>query len=606
MRGLSEQNQTLQDSVDDAQAQLSDQDRQHKFQLNELETVCLSLQKTLEGLQIDLQSARDSFSNVQEKLSQRESDIARIEKENLRLKAEGTDSEAMALLKRGLSDQASHIRNLERANREQNAELQHLRRAKVNINVVAEQKNSLESKLALMKDIEAQRDNVLMQKQALEDERREWSSLLQTSDLPEEVKSPEDLVKALAKEQIGTANHIDQLGRIKEQLLEREQMIESLETERGNLRGEIDKLRGAANAASGGKVSEAKIRFERRGALMVKEVEYLRAQLQTYDTEEVTMNTENSRFDEHKAQQIAHQQTLIDEYRAELEKAHEELSRNQDVEKQEEQPPWRGVKRQLSPTEGEGENERLSGLMRKNRTLLDSLSRTEQSAVFMNRELEATKSQLQLLQEKSRTRILELRDNPTSQAENLKLSTIATLKAENQALLAQLLHNNNNNNNNNIEVVPLSTLESMKLELQDMQQTAADKEKRMRRLKEIWTAKSSEFREAVASLLGFKLDFLPNGRVRVTSMFHLSPAYRHGEPGASSAGPGSMGNGEENSIIFDGENGTMKISGGPNSMFAMEIKHLIKFWVEERKDIPCFLAAMTLEFYDKTTRSIRV
>ena len=606
MRGLSEQNQTLQDSVDDAQAQLSDQDRQHKFQLNELETVCLSLQKTLEGLQIDLQSARDSFSNVQEKLSQRESDIARIEKENLRLKAEGTDSEAMALLKRGLSDQVSHIRNLERANREQNAELQHLRRAKVNINVVAEQKNSLESKLALMKDIEAQRDNVLMQKQALEDERREWSSLLQTSDLPEEVKSPEDLVKALAKEQIGTANHIDQLGRIKEQLLEREQMIESLETERGNLRGEIDKLRGAANAASGGKVSEAKIRFERRGALMVKEVEYLRAQLQTYDTEEVTMNTENSRFDEHKAQQIAHQQTLIDEYRAELEKAHEELSRNQDVEKQEEQPPWRGVKRQLSPTEGEGENERLSGLMRKNRTLLDSLSRTEQSAVFMNRELEATKSQLQLLQEKSRTRILELRDNPTSQAENLKLSTIATLKAENQALLAQLLHNNNNNNNNNIEVVPLSTLESMKLELQDMQQTAADKEKRMRRLKEIWTAKSSEFREAVASLLGFKLDFLPNGRVRVTSMFHLSPAYRHGEPGASSAGPGSMGNGEENSIIFDGENGTMKISGGPNSMFAMEIKHLIKFWVEERKDIPCFLAAMTLEFYDKTTRSIRV
>jgi mitotic spindle assembly checkpoint protein MAD1 len=91
-------------------------------------------------------------------------------------------------------------------------------------------------------------------------------------------------------------------------------------------------------------------------------------------------------------------------------------------------------------------------------------------------------------------------------------------------------------------------------------------------------------------------------------MFHLSPAYRHGDPGASSdsRGPGSMGNGEENSIIFDGENGTMKISGGPNSLFAMEIKHLIKFWVEERKDIPCFLAAMTLDFYDKTTRAARM
>jgi mitotic spindle assembly checkpoint protein MAD1 len=50
----------------------------------------------------------------------------------------------------------------------------------------------------------------------------------------------------------------------------------------------------------------------------------------------------------------------------------------------------------------------------------------------------------------------------------------------------------------------------------------------------------------------------------------------------------------------------MKISGGPNSLFAMEIKPLIKFWVEERKDIPCFLAAMTLDFYDKTTRAARM
>ncbi|KAK2858410.1 hypothetical protein FQN49_004756 [Arthroderma sp. PD_2] len=146
----------------------------------------------------------------------------------------------------------------------------------------------------------------------------------------------------------------------------------------------------------------------------------------------------------------------------------------------------------------------------------------------------------------------------------------------------------------------------MKLELQEASKTVAEKEKRIRRLKEIWTAKSSEFREAVASILGYKLDFMPNGRVRVTSMFHLSPAYRHGDPGGSADGPGSMGDGEENSIIFDGENGTMKISGGPNSLFALEIRDLIKFWVEERKDIPCFLAAMTLEFYDKTTRALRI
>ena len=607
IRGLYAQNQALQDSVTDTEGRLSDQERQSKFQINELETVRQSLQKKLGDLQDDLQSARNSFGNVQEKLSQREADMGRIEMENLRLKGEGSDSETMALLKKGLSDQVGHIRNLEQVNREQNTELQFLRKAKLNMDVIAEQKKSLENKLYLMKDIEAQRDNVEIQNQALEDERRQWSSLLQTSDLSKELDSPEAVVKALTQEQIENANLVDKLGRITEQVLERDEMVKSLETEKDNLRSEIDKLRDAASgkADSGGMV---KARFERQRALMMKEVDFLRAQLKAYDIEEATMNADNSRLDERKVQQVEQQQVLIDQYRAELEKAHDELSRKQEApEKGEgpqllEQQPPRGVKRQHSAPEDEAESERLSVLMRKNRNLLDSLSKTEQSAALMSRELEATKLQLNSLQARSRTRILELRDNPTSQAENLKLSTLATLKAENEALLARL----RNDENASIDVVPLSTLERMKLDLEDMQRTISDREKRIRRLKEIWTAKSSEFREAVASLLGYKLDFLPSGRVRVTSMFHLSPAYRHGEPGASSAGPGSMGNGEENSIVFDGENGTMKISGGPNSLFALEIKHLIKFWVEERKDIPCFLAAMTLEFYDKTTRSTRV
>ena len=592
----------MHDSISDAQTQLGDQERQYKFQINELDTVHRSLQKTLEDLQNDLQSARDSFNSTQEKLSQREAEVAGLEAENLRLRAEGSDSESMNLLKRSLSDQVSHIKNLESGNKEQNVELRHLRKVQRNVEVVEEQKKSLENQLLLMKGIEAELGNVQIQKQALEDERRQWSSLLQTGD--QELDSPEAIVKALLQEQIEKANLVDKLGTIDAQLLERDEMIRTLETERGNFREEVDKLRAAAGggAATGGMAAGVKSRLERQRALLVKEVEYLRAQLQTYDTEEVTMNADNSRFDEQKSRQVAEQQALIDEYKNELKKAHEEADSRQEKSppKQQEEEP-RGVKRHLSPTEDEAEGERLAVLVRKNRTLLESLSKAEQSATLMNRELEATKTQLKSLQSRSRTRILELRDNPTTQTENLKFSTITTLKEENQALLAQL-----HNQHPNIKVVPLSTLESMKLDIQDMQRTVSDKEKRMRRLKEIWTAKSSEFREAVASLLGFKLDFLPNGRVRVTSMFHLSPAYRHGEPGASSAAAGSMGNDEENSIIFDGEKGTMKISGGPNSLFALEIKHLIKFWVEERKDIPCFLAAMTLEFYDKTTRSMRV
>ena len=109
----------------------------------------------------------------------------------------------------------------------------------------------------------------------------------------------------------------------------------------------------------------------------------------------------------------------------------------------------------------------------------------------------------------------------------------------------------------------------------------ASSSKKITRLKQIWTAKSLEFREAVASILGWKLDFMPNGRVKVTSTF--KPADDEGE----------------NSIVFDGENGTMKVSGGEQSVFAGEIRDQIVYWVEGRKEIPCFLSALTLEFWER-------
>ncbi|KAG2415173.1 hypothetical protein HFD88_006364 [Aspergillus terreus] len=602
IRTIQDQNQSLQEEVEDIKAQLLDQERQYKYQVNELETIRTSLQRTLEELQNDLQTARNDVKATQEKLSERETEVANLETENIRLKSEGSDAESIAVLKRELSEQVNHIRTLETTNREYGAELRHLRKVQKNVEVVEEQKRSLENQLQLMKAVEAELDTVQIQKQILEDERSSWTSLLQDNDQPAEFDSPEAVVKALLQERLEKATLVDRLGSVEAQFLEKDELIRSLETEKTYLRQEIEKLRTSAAAAGGAMAdSRVKARLERQRALAVKEVEYLRAQLKTFDTEEITMNEGQSQFDEQKSTQIANLEKIVDEYRAELEKAHEELSKRETTQQEDAQP--RGIKRPLSPAESDAENERLSVLTRKNRTLQESLSKTEQAMALLRREFEATKSQLKSLKAKSRTRILELRDNPTAQSENLKLSTITTLKAENKDLLAQL-----RGNHQDVKVVPVSTLESMKLEIQDMERVVADKEKRMRRLKEIWTAKSSEFREAVASLLGYKLDFLPNGRVRVTSMFHLSPAYRHGDPGAASdsRGPGSMGNGEENSIIFDGENGTMKISGGPNSLFAMEIKHLIKFWVEERKDIPCFLAAMTLDFYDKTTRAARM
>ncbi|KUL88672.1 hypothetical protein ZTR_05175 [Talaromyces verruculosus] len=607
IRTLQDQNQSLQEEATEVEAQRADQERQFKRQITELDTLRITLAQTLQDVQQDLQNVQNTLHSANAQVSKLQNDVATLEAENLRLRAEGNGAEELAVLKRELSEQVAHIKNLESTNREQTTELRHLRKVQKNVEVVEEQKKSLENQLQMMSTLEAELGNVQIQKRVLEDERRSWSSMLESNGDLADFDSPEAVVRALVEERIEKLTLIDKLGSVEPQLLEKDEIIQGLETEKRQLKQEIEKLRSAASAPGGAMDTRAKLRLERQRALAVKEVEYLRAQLKAFDTEELTMHEEGSHYDEQKNQQIEQLEKLVDQYRNDLHKAHEDLSALEKTSSQGEEgtaaTTSRGLKRPLSPADSDAESERISVLSRKNRSLQEALLKSEQAAKVLRHELDATKSHLSSLQEKSRTRILELRANPTAEAENLKMSTLRTLQAENRDLLAQL----RGDNAKVARVVPVSTLDSLKLEMQEMERTVAEKEKRMRRLKEIWTAKSSEFREAVASVLGYKLDFLPNGRVRVTSMFHLSPAYRHGAGStAASTGPGSMGNGEENSIIFDGENGTMKISGGPNSLFALEIKHLIKFWVEERKDIPCFLAAMTLEFYDKTTRAARV
>lgn len=134
-------------------------------------------------------------------------------------------------------------------------------------------------------------------------------------------------------------------------------------------------------------------------------------------------------------------------------------------------------------------------------------------------------------------------------------------------------------------MVPLPTLENARAEIAALQKQLAEKDKRMTRLKEIFSAKSTEFREAVYSLLGWKLDFMPNGRVKVSHMF--------------TRGAKEM---NEESIEFDGEKGTMKVAGGSESPWHREIKNQCAFWMQ-RQSIPCLLASILIEQYEKTTRA---
>jgi len=74
-----DQNQSLQEMQRTCKRNSLDQERQYKYQINELEMIRSSLQKNAEELRTDLEYAWKNLSSTQERLSQREAEVAQLE-----------------------------------------------------------------------------------------------------------------------------------------------------------------------------------------------------------------------------------------------------------------------------------------------------------------------------------------------------------------------------------------------------------------------------------------------------------------------------------------------------------------------------------------------
>jgi len=166
------------------------------------------------------------------------------------------------------------------------------------------------------------------------------------------------------------------------------------------------------------------------------------------------------------------------------------------------------------------------------------------------------------------------------------------LKGENEALIKRLRELEDSGHRTGAaegnDLVPRQSWEVVNKEKTELEEVVRQKEKRLLRLQQVFTAKSAEFREAIASILGLKLAFYPNGQVRVTSVYDLSASFVfQPEPKFSNA---TSGEGARMQLIAQGE-------GGPQ-----DLPQLMRYWVEEEQCIPGFLASVTLECWEKAKR----
>ncbi|KAG0641612.1 spindle assembly checkpoint component Mad1 [Tuber brumale] len=564
IRRLKSENIDLKEQVSDKEGDIQSQDRQHRRHAEELRTRNESLEKINSELKGDLETKSYGLQETETKLATKETKISNLETELLRVKAQTGDLETLKILKKELSEQVTHIRTLESTNRKLSSEVKQLRDYNKSIEILEEEKQSLEVKVRRLDEVGQELAETQLRVSILQDEKNSWGSFFESEGL--EFDSPESLARALIQERLEKASLLEQAGRTNPELVQKETLIEELEANIRSLREELEKMGEAAS-----RDAKARTRLERQRALALKEAQFLREQLQSFSTEETTYMQGN--YDEQKTKRIEELEKMLEKYKKEGDVLVAELAKREGADTGE----MMGRKRHRE--EDGAENERNGELVRKNRHLQDEIIQLRNTILLSKKEIDSLHIRLESL-EKTSTRILQLKDNPTSREEAIKVATLDSLRKENAALLAQVEERTDQIG----KVVPIHTLSNLRGEMEAMEKVIGEKEKRMTRLKEIWTAKSLEFREAVYSLLGYKLDFLPNGRVRVTHMF--------------------AGN-EDQSIEFDGEKGTMKVAGGPDSMFHREIKNQCSFWMA-RQSIPCLLASILIEQYEKTTRAQRM
>ncbi|KAG5984460.1 hypothetical protein E4U55_004680 [Claviceps digitariae] len=583
-REAEDEAQLLQEQLEDLSTAKDDAARIADKKLNDMQLLVTALQSSLDELEQESHVREDSIQQAHTVVAEKESHIAKLEADVLRLKAQSGDAETMEIIRKELTEQVQHIRALEATNRDQLVELKHLRAVSKAVEVVEEEKRSLQRKLESAETLEAELAETRLQRQRLQDERLAWAAYLKRSSDSgdDEFDSPEAMARALVEERLTTASYLEQLGALRAEMSAQQNTICSLQDERAQLKEQVECAKTAAGTLS---TDKARMRVDRQRVLALKEVEYLRAQIKAFDDEDHTMQPEQ--HDETRVARINELESLVDEYKSELQSLHSELSAMEmnagvGIGVEASSLPVTGAKR--SRAEDDDAQEQLGQLARKNRKLQEDVTTLHTKVAMLEKDLSANKAQLSAAKEHSSTRILSLRSNPTSDFEAIKRSTLEALKKENSDLLIQL-RSRDTTNSSTVPVIPTSVLGAMEREIAAARAETASAQKSAKRLKEVWGSKSQEFKEAIFSTLGWTVTFIPNGKMRVESTFFPSQTDEH-----------------ENSIVFDGERGTMKVGGGPKSAFARRIGDQISFWVREKGCIPGFLAALTLEFYEEHSR----
>lgn len=546
----------------DLKQQLYSKEQQGAARVSELESKLSDREHTIERLELEIQSSKSLVRRYDEEIARQMGEIKQLRRINAEKEDEIASLRAsrvimahhnysteelqeLTVVNKMFKDQVQYTKELEEINLQQANELKKLRISSESQQFLKCENQMLQSKLEQVDQLERQLQDVQLENLSLKSLSASWEIYNDGRSKPEDIMRE---IK-LAKESLVVLTDENEKFQLDNGNLK--VLNDELALERNQL---LDLTKNYENSIVNYKKLNHEI--EQQKQLAFEECKLLRKQLDDL----VAFNEETGDGNKLKdSEGLKTLETIVDGYKNQTEDLTEELRKLNDQLLAQE-PSLK--KRKMSDQLGLNYSQRLNELQLNNVKILRELQISQNNNKLLGEKLH----KLSDLKEK-RIRILQLRDNPLLKDQFVKRKKLQLLQKENDDLLHELTREKGTL----VERIPRSVYDSLSFELKQKDDDLLKAGKKFTRLKEMFNKKSLEFIDVVNSLLGFKLEFQQEGKVKIFSAFK-----------------------PERYLTADLNQNTLKSN---LNIDLEDWDSLLHTWVEERGQIPCFLATLTLRLW---------
>ncbi|KAG7700773.1 hypothetical protein KL951_000888 [Ogataea haglerorum] len=549
------ENRSLRTELDEKTCKLNK--HLHEFQENEkrLEDVIALKDAELRHKDSELLGLRDAMreelslksSRIEELTNQvriQDAQIRELHERNVHM----DEMKARELYEKECSNQLEYIRELEKRNLELSNKLRALQSRQDYVQVLREEKATLSQKLATYEALETEYEDLKLRYAAMEQKMGDWpisdppATILDKCSVLESTNSQllqkhESLCNELARAQQEVVNLQSKLLESHDRQTSLKAMLSEKDTENTKLSNNVK--------------------------LLSQEIQFLKDRIDNV-TQENTMLLKNKGVEAENAQKFEGLVALLESYKQQLQSLQSQDTGQKRHRSEQEQP---NVSAQLA--------EELKRKVDENSELLRTIEDKNKQLVQLELEVKKLGSS-----NENGVRVLELRENPAARHERVTRKMLDKLRQENRQLVAAKLATD--------QLIPKSVYERVCLEQDQLQEEIKSLNKRMTRLREMFSSKAARFNEIVFLLLGYKIELLSETKLKMYPKFNRD-SFIQVDLSRRGSSKGQVLDGEGIRVKLPAEGGFQKV----------DVNNLIRFWVLEKQQPCCFFNALNLELYDK-------